>query len=82
MPPMPPIPPGGIPPPGISFSSDGLSATTHSVVRISPAILAAFSRAVRTTLVGSTTPAFSKSRIIDTTGLSFPSEAVLLLLYE
>jgi len=54
----PPIPPpiGGII--GLSFSFS--SANTHSVVRIMPAIEAAFSRATRVTLVGSITPAAIK----------------------
>ena len=55
MPPMPP-PIGGIT--GTGFSSF-LSVITHSVVRNIPAIDAAFSRATRVTLAGSTTPAAS-----------------------
>lgn len=43
------------------FSSFGASATVASVVRISPAIDAAFWSAVRATLVGSTTPASTRS---------------------
>ena len=52
---IPPIPPpiGGI---GAGFSSF-LSAMMHSVVKNIPAIEAAFSRATRTTLAGSITPA-------------------------
>src|SRR6185312_619047 len=49
--------PGRLPAAGEVFS--GLSATTASVVRNSPAIEAAFCRAARTTLVGSGMPASS-----------------------
>ena len=52
---MPPM--SGMPP---DFSS-GFSATIASVVSSSEATLAAFWRAVRTTLVGSITPAFIRS---------------------
>ena len=47
---MPPIPP----PPiwGIAGDSEGISATTHSVVKNIPAIEAAFSSAIRATFVG------------------------------
>lgn len=45
---------------GAAALGSGLSAITHSVVRSIPAIDAAFSRAMRVTLVGSITPAFSK----------------------
>ena len=41
--------------------SSGLSVIIHSVVSKSPATLAAFCRAERVTLVGSTTPALSRS---------------------
>src|SRR4029077_15466130 len=59
MPPMPPMPPpGGIA--GADLSS-GLSATMASVVSIRLATEAAFCSAVRTTLVGSMMPAFSRS---------------------
>lgn len=54
MPPMPPIPGAPI---GISGLSSFFSTITHSVVRNIPAIEAAFSRATRVTLAGSTTPA-------------------------
>ena len=54
MPPMPPIPPGL--PIGAGFSSF-CSAKTHSVVNSIAAIDAAFSSAIRETLVGSITPA-------------------------
>ena len=59
MPPIPPMPP----PPGIggpAFSSSGFSTTTASVVSSSPAIEAAFWSAMRTTLVGSITPASTR----------------------
>ena len=55
MPPMPGLPIG------ISGLSSFLSQTTHSVVRNMPATLAAFSKATRVTLAGSTTPAARKS---------------------
>jgi len=55
---MPPIPPPGI---GGVFCSSFFSTTTASVVRSSPAIEAAFCSAVRTTLVGSITPASTRS---------------------
>ena len=62
MPPMPPMPP--IPPPGIggigSFGS-GSSATIASVVKRSPAMEEAFSKAVLTTLTGSIIPDFTRS---------------------
>ena len=51
---IPPMPPAGIA--GIGCSSL-ISVITHSVVRNIPAMLAAFSRATRVTLAGSTTPA-------------------------
>src|SRR3989442_6571 len=56
---IPPMPP----PPGIGgiFSFSFFSATTHSVVRSSPAMEAAFCSAVRVTLVGSMTPAATRS---------------------
>src|SRR5881296_3027204 len=56
---IPPMPP----PPGIGgiFSLSFFSTTTHSVVRSSPAIDAAFCSAVRVTLVGSMTPAATRS---------------------
>ena len=54
MPPMPPIPGAPI---GISGLSSFFSTITHSVVRNIPAIEAAFSKATRVTLAGSTTPA-------------------------
>merc|ERR1712146_173666 len=54
MPPMPPMPPGA--PAG---SSLGISVTITSVVVISPETDAASSSAVRTTLSGSITPAFT-----------------------
>ena len=52
----------GIPPPpppigGIGGVSSGISEITHSVVSNIPATEAAFSRATRTTLAGSITPA-------------------------
>ncbi len=47
---------GMSPPPALSFLSSGSSATSASVVSISPATLAAFCSAERTTLVGSMTP--------------------------
>jgi hypothetical protein len=53
-----------MPPPGqagAGFSFAGTSATNASVVSRRPEIDAAFCSAVRVTLVGSTTPAFSKS---------------------
>src|SRR5438132_12964517 len=56
---IPPMPP----PPGIGgiFSFSFFSTTTHSVVRSSPAMDAAFCSAVRVTLVGSMTPAATRS---------------------
>src|SRR5438552_10438102 len=56
---MPPMPPGGMD--GAAVFSSGFSATIASVVRRSPATDAAFSSAVRTTLVGSMMPALSRS---------------------
>ena len=53
MPSMPPIPPGI--PAGMGLSS-GISPTMQSVVRMRPATLAAFCRAVRVTFAGSRTP--------------------------
>ncbi len=55
------IPP--MPPPGIAgiFSFSGMSATSASVTRTIIAMLAAFSRALRTTLVGSMMPFFIMS---------------------
>src|SRR5690625_5452696 len=66
MPPIPPIPPGipppaPIPPSSLSPFLDGFSTTTASVVSISAATDAAFSSAVRVTLVGSITPASIRS---------------------
>lgn len=54
IPPIPPPPIGGMWPP---FSSSGSSAKTTSVVNNIAAIDAAFSNAIRPTLVGSITPA-------------------------
>ena len=51
-------PPGGM---AGSFFSSGISATSASVVSSSDAIDAAFCRAERTTLVGSMTPASTRS---------------------
>ena len=50
------------PPPGgpAAFSSSGRSTTTASVVSSRLAIDAAFCNALRTTLVGSITPAFTR----------------------
>ena len=56
IPPMPP--PGGATGAGLSSF---FSTTTHSVVSRRPAIDAAFCSAVRVTLVGSMTPAFTRS---------------------
>ena len=52
-----------MPPPGIggAFSFSFFSTTTHSVVSSRPAMEAAFCKAVRVTLVGSMTPAATKS---------------------
>jgi len=59
IPPMPPgIPPGMPPPPP---PSSGVSAIMASVVRSRPETLAAFCNDVRTTLVGSMTPALMRS---------------------
>ena len=58
IPPMPPPIPGFIG--GIAGVSSFFSAITHSVVRNIPAIEAAFSKATRVTLAGSTTPAACK----------------------
>jgi hypothetical protein len=55
MPPMPPPMPGGI---AGAFSFSGISVMMASVVKSRPEIEAAFSNALRVTLVGSTTPAF------------------------
>jgi len=43
-------------PPGIGGVSSSSSTKTHSVVKNIPAIEAAFSNAIRATLVGSITP--------------------------
>ena len=59
MSPMPPMPPPGDPPVGAFFS--GRSATIASVVIKSAATEAASCSAVRTTLVGSTMPAWTRS---------------------
>ena len=61
MPPMPPIP--SIPPPGMAGAAafSGLSVMRASVVRIIPAMLAAFSTAERVTFAGSTIPAWTIS---------------------
>ena len=62
MPPMPPMPPPPCRHPRREFSpSPALSVTTASVVRSRPEIDAAFCSALRVTLVGSTTPAFTRS---------------------
>jgi hypothetical protein len=55
---IPPMPP---PAPAMVGFSSFFSTTTHSVVRSKPAIDAAFCSAVRATLVGSMTPAFTRS---------------------
>ena len=55
MPPMPPAPAAG------AGLSSGISEMTASVVRSSVLMEAAFCSAVRTTLVGSMTPAFTRS---------------------
>ena len=55
---IPPMPP---PAPAMAGFSSFFSTTTHSVVRSRPAIDAAFCSAVRATLVGSMTPAFTRS---------------------
>ena len=55
IPSMPPMPPPGI------FSFSGMSATSASVTRTMTAMLEAFSRALRTTLVGSMMPFFIMS---------------------
>lgn len=55
-------------PPGAGFGS-GFSVTAHSVVRSSPAIEELFSMAIRTTLVGSITPAFTMSSILPSAAL-------------
>ena len=54
---IPPIPPPMPPPAGASTLGSGLSATTDSVVKMTDAMEAAFCRAERVTLVGSTMPA-------------------------
>ena len=52
----------GMPPPGMPTGSfSGASATTHSVVRMFLAIEAAFWSAERVTIVGSMTPAATRS---------------------
>jgi len=56
---IPPMPPPGMA--GADFSSSFFSTTTHSVVSSSEAMEAAFCRAVRVTLVGSITPASTRS---------------------
>src|SRR5208283_1419289 len=48
-------------PPEAGFSFSGISVTNASVVSMRAEIEAAFCRAVRVTLVGSTTPAFTRS---------------------
>ena len=58
---MPPI--GSPPPTGAGGFSSGLSATSASVVSISPAMEAAFWRAARVTFTGSITPAATRSVI-------------------
>jgi hypothetical protein len=58
MPPMPPMPPPGMPPAG--RLSSGSSLTAASVVISRPATDAASWSAVRTTLVGSMTPAWTR----------------------
>ena len=60
MPPMPGMPP---PPPigGPAEAFSGCSATSASVLRISPAMLAAFCNAERVTLAGSTMPCATRS---------------------
>lgn len=55
---MPPMPGCAI---GAAAFSSGLSQMRHSVVRNMPAIDAAFSRATRSTLAGSMTPAARRS---------------------
>ena len=55
---IPPIPPGIA---GLPLSSSGSSETIASVVSMRPAIEAAFCNAVRVTLAGSITPAFTRS---------------------
>ena len=49
------------PAPASAGFSSFRSTTTHSVVSSNPAIDAAFCSAVRVTLVGSMTPAFTRS---------------------
>src|SRR5690606_12644109 len=56
-----PSPPAPAPAPAPAFSFSGLSATTASVVRNSPAIDAAFCSAERVTLAGSMMPASIRS---------------------
>ena len=51
---MPPIPDAAA---GAAGAGSGLSTNTHSVVKKRPAIEAAFSKATRSTLAGSTIPA-------------------------
>src|SRR5687767_11227895 len=58
---IPPIPPGPPPWPADSFFSSGISETMASVVSSSAAIDEAFCSAERTTLVGSITPALTRS---------------------
>jgi hypothetical protein len=58
---IPPMPPPMPPAAAIAGFSSFRSTTTHSVVRSKPAIDAAFWSAVRVTLVGSITPAFTRS---------------------
>src|SRR5260370_27032474 len=69
---MPPGPAG----PGFSFS--GNSVTNASVVSIRAEIEAAFCSAVRVTLVGSTTPAFTRSSYLPVATLN-PFIAAALL---
>jgi hypothetical protein len=49
------------PPPAGSFFFSGISLTMASVVSSSPATLAAFWRAIRSTFVGTITPALTRS---------------------
>ena len=65
---------------GGSFFSSGISETRASVVSIRDAIEPAFCRAVRVTLVGSMTPALTRSSNLS--GLGVVAEVVLLRLAD
>ena len=78
MPPMPPIPP--MPAGGIAGCSCGSSAITASVVKTRAAMLAAFCKAERVTLAGSTMPDLTMSSYSSVNALKpMPASAALTL---